>query len=102
MSGTVACFVTHMKNVGDQRMRHRVESGTRRQPKPMRVSLPCSSQSLWCIWPRMLALGLLFALPGMVAAQAPLRVAIVGLEHGHVEGFLQSLPQHSNVQLVGI
>jgi glucose-fructose oxidoreductase len=33
---------------------------------------------------------------------APLRVAIVGLEHGHVEGFLQSLPQHSNVQLVGI
>jgi predicted dehydrogenase len=29
-------------------------------------------------------------------------VAIVGLEHGHVEGFLQSLPQHNNVQLVGV
>ncbi|MGD0911083.1 MAG: Gfo/Idh/MocA family oxidoreductase [Terracidiphilus sp.] len=32
----------------------------------------------------------------------PLRVAIVGLEHGHVEGFLGSLPSHSNVELVGI
>jgi predicted dehydrogenase len=50
----------------------------------------------------MLAIGLLFALPGLLAAQAPLRVAIVGLEHGHVEGFLHSLPQHNNVQLVGI
>ncbi len=32
----------------------------------------------------------------------PLRVAIVGLEHGHVEGFLSALPKHSDVQLVGI
>jgi predicted dehydrogenase len=32
----------------------------------------------------------------------PLRVAIVGLEHGHVEGFLSSLPRHSEVELVGI
>jgi len=32
----------------------------------------------------------------------PMRVAIVGLEHGHVDGFLQSLPQHPDVQLVGI
>jgi predicted dehydrogenase len=43
--------------------------------------------------------------PGMLAAQgsgAPLRVAIVGLEHGHVEGFLGQLPKHPNVQLVGI
>ncbi|HTX75287.1 MAG TPA: Gfo/Idh/MocA family oxidoreductase [Terracidiphilus sp.] len=31
-----------------------------------------------------------------------LRVAIVGLEHGHVEGFLHALPQHSDVELVGI
>jgi len=39
-----------------------------------------------------------------VSAQpaAPLRVAIVGLEHGHVEGFLSALPQHGDVQLVGI
>ena len=33
---------------------------------------------------------------------APLRVAIVGLEHGHVEGFLSALPQHNQVQLVAI
>lgn len=31
-----------------------------------------------------------------------LRVAIVGLEHGHVEGFLAALPRHSDVELVGI
>jgi predicted dehydrogenase len=31
-----------------------------------------------------------------------LRVAIVGLEHGHVEGFLNALPRHSDVELVGI
>jgi len=38
------------------------------------------------------------------AQQAPpkLRVAIVGLEHGHVEGFLGALPQHTDVELVGI
>jgi predicted dehydrogenase len=35
-------------------------------------------------------------------AAPPLRVAIVGLEHGHVEGFLGALPQHTDVQLVGI
>ena len=27
----------------------------------------------------------------------PLKVAIVGLEHGHVEGFLGQLPKHSDV-----
>jgi predicted dehydrogenase len=34
--------------------------------------------------------------------QQPLKVAIVGLEHGHVEGFLAQLPKHSDTQLVGI
>ena len=34
--------------------------------------------------------------------QPPVKVAIVGLEHGHVEGFLSQLPKHSDVQLVGI
>lgn len=34
--------------------------------------------------------------------QPPLKVAIVGLEHGHVEGFLAQLPKHSDVRLVGI
>ncbi len=32
----------------------------------------------------------------------PLRVAIVGLEHGHVEGFLGALPSHHDVELVGV
>jgi predicted dehydrogenase len=33
---------------------------------------------------------------------APLRVAIVGLEHGHVDGFLHALPAHKDVDLVGV
>ena len=36
------------------------------------------------------------------AQQPPLRVAIVGLVHGHVEGFIRAFPQHPNVELVGI
>jgi predicted dehydrogenase len=54
------------------------------------------------------ALGLLIGLPAATISQAqqnpaaPLRVAIVGLEHGHVEGFLSALPQHKDVELVGI
>ena len=50
-------------------------------------------------------MGLLVAAPTIIAAQtppAPLRVAIVGLEHGHVEGFLAQFPRHPDVQLVGI
>ena len=41
----------------------------------------------------------------MAAAQTvsgPLRVAVVGLVHGHVEGFLGQLSKHQDVQLVGI
>jgi predicted dehydrogenase len=34
--------------------------------------------------------------------QSPLRVAIVGLVHDHVAGFLAQLPQHHEVELVGI
>jgi predicted dehydrogenase len=51
---------------------------------------------------RFLLLGLLVAMPGALLSEAPLRVAIVGLEHGHVEGFLSALPQYSDVELVGI
>jgi predicted dehydrogenase len=50
-------------------------------------------------------LGMVATKPAVLPAQtgpAPLRVAIVGLEHGHVEGFLSSLPQHKDVELVGI
>ena len=45
---------------------------------------------------------------GAVTASAPaqtsnpVRVAIVGLVHGHVQGFLKNLPSHPNVELVGI
>src|SRR5271169_981496 len=34
--------------------------------------------------------------------QPPVRVAIVGLAHDHVVGFLAQLPQHHEVELVGI
>jgi predicted dehydrogenase len=42
--------------------------------------------------------------PNNAAAQtpAPIRVAIVGLVHGHVQGFLHSLPAHPEITLVGI
>ncbi len=42
--------------------------------------------------------------PAVIRAQesGPLKVAIVGLEHGHVDGFLRQLPKHSDVKLVGI
>src|ERR1700722_7037086 len=36
------------------------------------------------------------------ANKQPFRVAIVGLEHGHVGGFLKQFPKQTEVQLVGI
>lgn len=50
-------------------------------------------------------MGLFLAVSLMSVAETPvprLRVAIVGLEHGHVEGFLSQLPKHQDVELVGI
>jgi predicted dehydrogenase len=44
----------------------------------------------------------LLAFSSLGHAQQPLRVAIVGLEHGHVGGFLAQLRKHPDVQLVGI
>jgi len=41
------------------------------------------------------------AQPGQAQPQ-PVRVAIVGLAHDHVVGFLAQLPQHHEVELVGI
>jgi glucose-fructose oxidoreductase len=38
----------------------------------------------------------------MALAQQPVRVAIVGLEHGHVSGFLHAFPQQNDVELVAI
>ncbi len=63
-----------------------------------RVSLPSG----------LLLVALMGILPSHLAAQPqtasppPLRVAIVGLEHGHVEGFLGALSKHREVELVGI
>jgi glucose-fructose oxidoreductase len=68
----------------------------------MRVFHCCSVLQLSRV---VVALGLFAGLSGWARAEAPpqpLRVAIVGLEHGHVEGFLSQLPKHSDVQLVGI
>src|SRR5664279_917836 len=47
---------------------------------------------------------IVFTAVGLLAQSqtAPVRVAIVGMEHGHVEGFLAQLPKHHEVELVGI
>jgi glucose-fructose oxidoreductase len=52
-------------------------------------------------------MGLFLVLPLSMSAQngspdGRLRVAIVGLVHDHVAGFLAQLPQHHDVELVGI
>ena len=39
---------------------------------------------------------------GQGFSQQPVRVAIVGLEHGHISGFLKQFPTQQEVQLVGI
>jgi predicted dehydrogenase len=43
-----------------------------------------------------------FVATAAASAQTPVRVAIVGLVHGHVAGFLPQLPKHPEVQLVGV
>ena len=43
-----------------------------------------------------------FTLSAAAQSGAPLRVAVVGLTHGHVAGFLPQLSKHPEVQLVGI
>ncbi|WP_246153701.1 Gfo/Idh/MocA family protein [Terriglobus albidus] len=50
-----------------------------------------------------LPLALLFlAFAPVLRAQQPIRVAIVGLVHGHVKGFLRDLPKSTDAQLVAI
>jgi predicted dehydrogenase len=56
-------------------------------------------------WNCVLLMGLLVMLTQAGRGQeqpARLRVAIVGLEHGHAEGFLGQLAKHHEVELVGI
>ena len=47
---------------------------------------------------------LLFAVVGLpaLAQDAPLRLAIAGLEHGHVSGFLRNAKARADVQIVGV
>src|ERR1700675_1178135 len=44
----------------------------------------------------------LLAVPRHAAAEPPIRVAIVGLVHGHVKGFLAALPGNQAATLVAI
>ncbi|HEX3570679.1 MAG TPA: Gfo/Idh/MocA family oxidoreductase [Acidobacteriaceae bacterium] len=44
----------------------------------------------------------LMAVAAPARAAGPVRVVIVGLVHGHVKGFLHSLPQSKEAELVGI
>ncbi|HEX5285158.1 MAG TPA: Gfo/Idh/MocA family oxidoreductase [Bryocella sp.] len=51
---------------------------------------------------RLLLALILLPVVGASAQTPPIRVAIVGLVHGHVGGFLHDLPHHPNITLVGI
>jgi glucose-fructose oxidoreductase len=67
---------------------------------PARRAVFCRS-----LFRSLLATAFMSTAPALFAAQdqkPSLRVAIVGLEHGHVEGFLSSLPSHHDVELVGV
>ena len=48
------------------------------------------------------ALALQQAVPTPTSATAPVKVAIVGLVHDHILGFLSEIPKHPSVELVGI
>ena len=50
----------------------------------------------------LLSLSLLATVVGHAGAEEPIRVAIVGLEHGHISGFLKQFATQHEVQLVGI
>lgn len=51
---------------------------------------------------RVVVAGLAMVLGVAVQAQTPIRVAIVGLTHGHVMGFLHALPESRSATLVAI
>jgi len=54
--------------------------------------------------PKLTLAAVLLASPHMTSAQTsePIRVAIVGLVHGHVQGFLHNLPSHPEIAVVGV
>jgi glucose-fructose oxidoreductase len=51
---------------------------------------------------KLLPLVVLSLLSTISFAQQPLKVAIYGLEHGHIGGFLHQFPQQHDIELVGI
>lgn len=54
------------------------------------------------LWLRSLLACSFLAPVALSAQQPPLRVAIVGLVHGHVGGWFDELSQHPEIQLVGV
>jgi predicted dehydrogenase len=69
----------------------------------MPLLVPIATHLRNCLLPAVLfAVPCLFQAVSLAQDAPPLRVAIVGLEHGHVDGFLSALAQHSDVQLVGV
>jgi glucose-fructose oxidoreductase len=54
------------------------------------------------LWFRRLSLLALASCAPLCLAQQPLRVAIVGLEHGHVGGFFAQFPKQHDTELVGV
>jgi glucose-fructose oxidoreductase len=52
--------------------------------------------------PLFIAAAVAVSASSLFAQQPPVRVAIVGLEHGHVTGFLHAFPQQNDAELVGI
>lgn len=69
------------------------------------MSLPNTIRATAIASRTLLCLALLLSLSPALQAQtgpAHLRVAIVGLTHDHVVGFLDQLPSHHDVELVGI
>ena len=59
-------------------------------------------RTFWGLLPALCACAILLLSVNAVAADPPIRVAIVGLVHGHVKGFLHALPRNESATLVAI
>lgn len=59
-------------------------------------------RTFWGLLPALCACAILPLSVNAVAADPPIRVAIVGLVHGHVKGFLHALPRNPSATLVAI
>src|SRR5882757_5927837 len=66
-------------------------------PRPLRI-IPCLLPTICAL------VAMLYSLPaaGADEPEKPLRVALVGLVHGHAKGFLSSLPKNDSATLVAI